>query len=59
MPLTDPCSKSEFVGVWGRQTISHFKRVLRQRGADLVVVRAHAHDRVPKSCTQYYCKVGQ
>ena len=29
MRLRDPSGKSEFIGVWGRQAISRFKRVLR------------------------------
>jgi hypothetical protein len=56
MLLTDPSGKSEFVGVWGRQAISHFKKVLRQRGAEFVVHRANAHDRVPRIRTQHYGK---
>src|ERR1700722_5478602 len=57
MLLTDPSGKSEFVGVWGRQAISHFKRVLRQRGAEFVVLHANAHDRVRRSYTQHYGKI--
>jgi hypothetical protein len=54
MRLTDPSGKTEFVGVWGRQAISHFKRVLRQRGAEFVVPHSSAHDRVIRSYSQYY-----
>jgi hypothetical protein len=57
MLLTDPSGKFEFVGVWGRQAISDFKRVLRQRGAEFVVLHANAHDRVRRSYTQHYGKV--
>jgi hypothetical protein len=57
MLLIEPSGKSEYVGVWGRQAISHFKRVLRQRGAEFVVLHSDAHDRITKSYTQHYGKV--
>jgi len=54
MLLVDPGTKSEFVGVWGRQAISRFKRVLRDRGAEFIIRQADAGDRVVKSYTQSY-----
>lgn len=57
MILTDPEGKSEFVGVWGRQAISQFKRALRQRGAEFVIIQVDAHDRVRKSYTQFRGKI--
>jgi hypothetical protein len=54
MLLIDPGTKSEFVGVWGRQAINRFKRVLSDRGAEFIIRRADAADRVVKSYTQYY-----
>jgi hypothetical protein len=54
MLLIDPSTKSEFVGVWGRQAISRFKRVLRDRGAEFIIRHVDAGDRVVKSYTQYY-----
>jgi hypothetical protein len=56
MLLTDPSGKSEFVGVWGRQAISLFKKILRQRGAEFIVLQANAHDRVTRRYTQHYGK---
>ena len=53
MRLRSQSGKSEFVGVWGRQAISRFKRVLKQRGAEFVVQHADASDRVTMSYTQY------
>lgn len=50
--LSDPSGKSEFIGVWGRQAISRFKKVLRERGADFVVRQVDADDRVLKVYTQ-------
>ena len=52
--MIDASGKSEFVGVWGRQAISRFKRVLRERGAEFVIRVADAKNRVVKSYTQYY-----
>jgi hypothetical protein len=54
MLLIEPRSKLEFVGVWGRQAISRFKRVLRDRGAEFIIRPGNAADRVVKSYTQYY-----
>jgi hypothetical protein len=54
MLLIDASGKSEFVGVWGRQAISRFKRVLRERGAEFVIRDADANNRAVKSYTQYY-----
>jgi len=59
MRLSDPSGKSEFLGVWGRQAISLFKRTLRQRGAEFVVVRASTQDRIVKSYTQHYGEGGR
>ena len=56
MLLSDPSGKSEFVGVWGRNAISQFKRVLRERGAEFAVLHADSSDRVKRSYTQYYGK---
>jgi hypothetical protein len=56
MRLIDASSKSEFVGVWGRQPISRFKRVLRERGAEFVIRDADAKNRVVRSYRQYYGK---
>jgi hypothetical protein len=53
MLLTDPSGKAEFIGVWGRHAVRHFKKVLRQRGAEFVVLHVNAHDRVPKMYTQH------
>jgi hypothetical protein len=52
--LIDPGTKAEFVGVWGRQAISRFKMVLRERGAEFIIRHADAGDRVMKSYTQYF-----
>jgi hypothetical protein len=49
MRLRDPSGKPEFIGVWGRQAVSRFKRVLRQRGAEFVVRQVDANDRVKMS----------
>lgn len=54
--LIDASGTSEFVGVWGRQAISHFERVMRERGAEFVIQNADANNRVVKSYTQYYGK---
>ena len=54
MILIDASGESEFVGVWGRQAISRFKRVLRERGAEFVIRNANANNRVVKSYSQYY-----
>ena len=54
MLLIDASGESEFVGVWGRQAISRFKRVLRERGAEFVIRDADAKNRVVKSYRQYY-----
>jgi hypothetical protein len=58
MRSTDRSGQSEFVGVWGRQAISRFKRLLRQRGAEFVVRQVGANDRVIRSYTQYRGKIG-
>lgn len=58
MLLSDPSGRTEFIGVWGRQAISHFKRTLRQRGAEFGVVQADGKNRVVKLYTQYYRKTG-
>lgn len=42
MRLRDPSGKSEFIGGQGRQAISRFKRVLKQRGAEFVVRQVDA-----------------
>jgi len=52
--LIDASGESEFVGVWGRQAISRFKRVLRERGAEFVI--RDVNNRVVKSYTQYHGK---
>lgn len=52
MLLRDRSGTSEFIGVWGRQEISRFKRVLTQRGAQFKVVKADAQDRVIKMYRQ-------
>jgi hypothetical protein len=57
MLLSDPSGESYFVGVWGRQAISKLKRVLRQRGAEFVVLPANAQDRVIRAYTQCRRKV--
>jgi hypothetical protein len=49
MRLRGPDGKSEFIGVWGRQAISRFKRVLRERGAEFVVLTIDSRDRVVMS----------
>jgi ASC-1-like (ASCH) protein len=54
--LVDASGKSEFVGVWGRQATSRFKRVLKERGAEFVIQDADANNRVVKSYTQYYAE---
>ena len=54
MRMMDPSGKTEFVGVWGRQAIRHFKRVLKQRGAEFTVLRSNADERVMRSYSQYY-----
>ena len=56
MVLSDASGTDHFIGVWGRQAISHFKKVLRQRGAEFVVLHADAHDRVKRGYNQYYGK---
>ena len=56
MLLSDPSGKSEFVGVWGRNAIGQFKRVLRERGAEFAVLHADTSDRAVRSYTQYYGK---
>jgi hypothetical protein len=56
MLLTDPGGKSEFIGVWGRKAISRFKKTLKQRGAEFVLLHADGSDRVVKRYTQYYRK---
>ena len=53
MLLTEPRSKSEFVGVWGRQAIARFKGVLRDRGAEFIIRPGNAAERVVTSYTQY------
>lgn len=53
MRSTDQSGHSEFVGVWGREAIARFKRVLRERGAEFVVCHADANDRVIRSYTQH------
>jgi hypothetical protein len=57
MRSTDRSGQSEFVGVWGRQAISRFKRVLKQRGAEFVVRHADPNDRVIRSYTQCRGKI--
>lgn len=56
MLLIDARGQSEFVGVWGRQAISRFKKVLRERGAEFVIRDVDAKNRVVKSYTQYFGK---
>lgn len=56
MLLRDASGKSEFIGVWGRQAMSRFKRVLKERGAEFVTQDTDAKNRVVKSYTQYYGK---
>ena len=55
--LTDRVGKSWFLGVWGRQQISRFKRVLKQRGAEFLVVRINAEDRIMRSYKQCWGNV--
>ena len=50
----DPRDESKFIGVWGRQAISRFKRILRKRGAEFVIRHADGDDRVVKSYPQYH-----
>jgi len=57
MLLTDSVGKSRFLGVWGRQQISRFKRVLKQRGAKFRVVRINAEDRIMRSYKQRWGNV--
>jgi len=54
MLLTDPCGRSEFIGVWGRKALSDFKRILRERGAEFAVLPVDASSRVVKLYSQYY-----
>jgi len=54
---TDRSGQSEYVGVWGRQAISRFKRVLKKRGAEFVVRHIDANDRVFRSYSQYYGEI--
>lgn len=51
--LTGRNGEFEFLGVWGRQAISRFKRVLRERSAEFVVRQIGASDRVIRSYTQF------
>ena len=54
MLLVDASGQSEFVGVWGRQATSRFKRVLKERGAEFVIQDVDANNRVVKIYRQYY-----
>ena len=56
MILLDASGKSEFVGVWGRNPMASLKRVLRQRGAQFLVMTGNPADRVMKSYSRYYGK---
>ena len=42
--------------LWGRKAISRFKKTLKQRGAEFVLLHADGSDRVVKRYTQYYRK---
>src|SRR4051794_4671268 len=35
-----PMMRGEALGVWGRRNVSRFRRILRERGADFVVVNS-------------------
>lgn len=36
--LSEDAAGEEYLGVWGRRRCSHFRRLLRERGADFVLV---------------------
>lgn len=45
--LTDDQTGRAYLGVWGGRNAKRFRRILRERGANIVIVRGDQHGRRP------------